>query len=340
MYTINTKNIKYNFILILILILGACTLSPSLVKASYSVTPLVIDELLEARDIITKTITIENTGTQPYSVYPTVNNISLEEGGTIEEFLAPVESDRTASLASWLEISRQGIDLMPGMKKELTLTIRVNPNPAPGTYHAFVGFPHGGNRPEAEIKLGGGVPGTMITVTIEDQKSELLKLSKFIVSRFVTKNENQAAVFSFTNPGDEPVVPKGEIILYDSTGKEVRTLPINENNATIKPGEEFSFTGTVPTEGLFGKYKAYLSVEYGTQRASIQDTSFFYVFPMKTLLIVFCILSILVIIVAWYVHKKYLDEDEMIDDSERLTVRVREGTSEPKHHDIDLKNVE
>ncbi len=323
-------------ILSLTLFLSVSTFA--LASTSYTVSPMVIDLKSEARDIVEKEITITNTGTSPVTIYPSVNNISLQEGGTIDKFLAPVESDRTTSLASWLEISRLGIDLQPGAVKTLTLTLRVTPNPVPGTYHAFIGFGNGGNRDEAEKQVvNGQAPGIVMTVTIADNKNEFLKLSKFIISRFVTKVDNQAAVFTFKNPGDEVLVPQGEIILYDGTGKEVGTMPVNSENVSISPGGEYTFTGTVPVAGLFGKYKAFLSVEYGsTQRASLQDTSFFYVFPLKVLLILLGAFVLCVALIAWFVHKKYFDDDELIDDSERLMVHVRDSVSEPKHHDVDL----
>ncbi len=311
--------------------------SPAHANVSYTVSPLIIDTKAEARDIITKDITISNTGTAPISIYPTVNEISLKEGGTIEEFKQAVVSDRTRSVTSWLEISRLGVDLQPGASKTIPLTIRMSPTSVPGVYHAFIGFGNGGNRDEAEKQVWSGqAPGTVVTITIADDKKEFLKLSKFIVSRFITSSENQAAVFSFRNPGDETLVPSGEIILYDKTGKEVGSLPVNSDAVSIPPGGEQTFTTAVPVSGMFGKYKAFLSVEYGsTQRASLQDTSFFYVFPFRTILIILAVLVVCAILIGWYVHKKYFDGGDT-DDSERLTVHVRDAQSEPKHHDIDL----
>jgi hypothetical protein len=322
---------------LLILILSLIFASSSWASQEYTVSPLVIDESLEGRDIVIKDITITNTGSQPVTIYPTVNNISLKEGGTIEKFLQPVESDRTTSLASWIEISRLGIDLKVTETKTIPLTLRINPNPVPGTYHALVSFPTGGTRDEAEKHIAeGGVPRTVITVTIADSKSEFLKLTRFIVDKFVTSPNNQAAVFTFNNPGDETVTPNGEIIFYDSRGREVGVATVNPESLSIKPGEEKLFATPVPISGLFGKYKAYLSVDYGTkQRASLQDTSFFYVFPVKIIGIVLLVLIIGAIVMSWHVHKKYFDE--AVDDSERITVHVRTSEREAMHHDIDLK---
>jgi hypothetical protein len=305
--------------------------------AGYTVSPLVIDVDAKARDILTRTITITNTGSQPVTVFPTVNNISLKEGGTIDTFLPPVESDRTASLASWIEIKRLGVDLQQGESKVFDVTFRIHPTPVAGTYHALIGFGYGRNRDEAEAQVKNGqAPGTVVTLTIEDETNEFLKLAKFIVDRFVTSPDNEAAVYSFRNPGDEVLVPKGEIILYDNTGKEVGSVSVNAENISIPPGGEHTFTGRIPTEGMFGKYKAFLSVEYGsTQRASVQDTSFYYVLPLKKMLLILFILAVLVMVGAWYIHKKYLDTES--HDADRLMFHVRETESESREHDVNLK---
>ncbi len=313
--------------------------SVSFANVSYQVAPLVIDAEVEARDIISKVITITNNGDQPVTVYPSVNNISIDAGGTIQKFFSPVDSDRTVSLTSWIEISRMGIDLPIGGSKTVDLTLRINPNPVPGVYHAFVGFGYGRNRDEAEAQVASGrAPGTILTVTLDDKKLEILKLSRFIIDRFVTGGENQAALYTIKNPGDEVLVPSGEIIFYNSKGAEVGNLPVNAEGKAIPPGEEYQFTAEVPVHGLFGKYKAFLNVEYGNnQQASVQDTSFFYVLPLKTLLLIFGVVAVFVIISALYIHKRYFDVDvEMVDDSEHLPLHHRPTYSDPLHHDIDL----
>lgn len=304
---------------------------------SFTISPLVIDTSAEARDIISKKISITNTGTQPVTIYPTVNNIEMSEGGTIQEFIPQVMSDQQRSLASWIEIKRGGIDLPMGATKTVDLTIRMHPSPAPGVYHAFVGFGHGENSDEAKRRVEQGLaPGTVITVTVEDKKQEVLKLARFIIDRVVTKPDNRAAAYTIKNPGDTPLTPKGDILIYDGKGSEVAALRINEEGSTIAPGEEKEFQATVPTQGLFGKYKAFLSVEYGSgQLASLQDTAFFYVLPLKMALIIFGAMLVVFVLIALLIHRKYFNED--VDDADQLSFHIRPVYSEPLHHDIDLK---
>jgi hypothetical protein len=314
-------------------------LAPSVYAGvSYSVLPLVIDENVEARDIKEHTLTLQNNGDVPVTIYPTVNNISLNAGGSIEEFLTPVESDQTSSLSTWIEIGRGGIDLFPGQTKTVTLTLRVNPNAKPGEYHALVGFPYGGIRDEAESKLKrGDAPGTIVSVSFEDERNALLKISRFLVDRFVTNSENSAATYLIKNPGEEPLVPAGEVVFYNSRGAEVGAVPVNPEKISIMSGEEHVFTAGVPAKGLFGRYKAFLNVEYGEgNAASVQDTTFFYVIPLKGLLIVLGGILAAVLLISLYVHRRYFDE--IADDgSDFLPVHVRERASDPLHHDIDLR---
>jgi hypothetical protein len=306
---------------------------------SYTVTPLVIDTKAEARDILNYEITLTNTGSQPVDIYPSVNNISVNEGGTIQKFLPPSMSDRTASLAAWIEINRGGVHVAKGESKTVPMTIHIGPSPKPGVYHALIGFGHGGNSFSAQKEVkNGSAPGVVVTVNIDQNQTELLRLSRFVINRFVTAAKNQDASYVINNPGDKTLVPQGDIIFYDSRGVEVASLPVNPDKVSIPAGKEKTFNVSVPTKGLFGKYKAFLSVEYGSQLASVQDTEFFYVFPFKILMIILGVLTLLVAFVSFYIHRRYLDAS-IERDMDLLHFHIKETPSEPKEHDIDLKQL-
>lgn len=333
MFTFSTQRIAFIFLL------AFFAVEPAYANIAYTVTPLVIDEEIEPRDIIEREITLTNTGDVPVTIYPTVNNIAVDEGGAMKEFITQVMSDQTTSLAAWIEISRAGIDLRAGEVKTINLTLRVNPGAKPGTYHAFVGFAHGGNRDEAERKVKQGTaPGIVVSTSLKDTKVTLLKLARFAISRFVVQEANTASSFTMRNPGDEPLVPHGEIIFYDSKGVEVGTTAVNPDNVVIPPGGEHEFQGTVPISGLFGKYKAFLSVEYGTQnRASLQDTAFFYAIPLRTLIIVLSLVLVCMLFVSLYLHRRYFGTEDD-DGSEPLPLHIKDTASDPLHHDIDLRS--
>lgn len=304
----------------------------------YTALPLVIDISAEKRDILTKEITVTNTGIPPVTLYPSVNSISLNEGGDIEEFVSASMLDRTTSVTSWIEISRAGITLQSGESRVLPVTLRINPNVKDGVYHAFIGFGHGRTSTDAKALVDSGqAPGTIITIRVAEEINEFIKLSRFLIDKFVISAENESVQYKVNNPGDTLITPAGDIIFYDSRGIEVASVPVNPEKKAIKPGEEQTFTTSAPAEGLLGKYKAFLSVEYGVANiASVQDTTFFYVIPWKKLLFILLILLVTGGVIAYVLHKKYINENEE-EDVDRIPLHHKETLSEALHHDIDLK---
>lgn len=318
--------------------------SPLFVGAEgYVVTPLVIDVDAEARDIINETITITNNAPYITSIFATVNEISLDEGGGITEFKGPTMVDRTNSITSWIEITRGEINLKPGETREVPVTIRMNPNTVPGEYHALIGFGSGRVREEAETLVQNGLaPRVVVTVRVADKKVEFVDLEGFRVEKFVTENNNQAIRYTLTNPGDTTVVPTGEIVLYDSGGREIKTINANPENKSLEPGQTVELTAGVPVSDMIGKHKAFLNVRYGAgQQAAVYDTAFFYALPWKKLLIIFGVIIFITTLITVLLYRRYMrdDEEDLHDDEHvhSINFKFKEVPSEAKDHDVNLK---
>ena len=218
--------------------------------------------------------------------------------------------------------------------------MRVNPNAAAGVYHAYVSFPSGTNRDEAEQSIAGGnAPGVIVNVTVDKKTVELLNLSVFNVDRFVIKDNNDAVHYLVKNTGDDDVKPTGDIIIYNGRGEEAGTIPVNPDGVTVKAGESKTFTANVPLKGLIGKYKAYLSLHYGSsQLAQLQDTAYFYAIPWKKLVALFIGVLLIALALSLLVHRRYGTEGDD-DGSDQLPMHVRDHiSSTPIHHDIDMKS--
>ncbi len=306
---------------------------------AYSVAPVIVDRTLEPRSIESFDIVITNDTGAILQLFPAVNNVSVGLTGGIESFVPASMSDRTSSLASWVELSRAPIELGPGQSATTTVTLRVIADASPGTYHALISFPDGRNRDEAEARIqNGGAPSTMLTVTIEKKTREELGLSGFIIDRFVLSPDNEAAAYTVANSGDTDIVPTGDILIYNHRGEEVAQVPVNPTGIIVKAGETVVMRASLPTAGLAGKYKAYLSLKYGSeQRAHIQDTAFFYAIPWKKLLVLFFGLLLVAIAISLLVHRRYERASDDDDGSAYLPLHVKDGVSGAAHHDIDMK---
>lgn len=325
--------------LLTVLVFTACFFSAGTLAnaAGYTVAPLVLNFDLEKREIVSQNITLTNNSSRMIRLYATVNNVATNGDGVVESFVQKVEADRTNTATTWVEISRQRIEIKPGEKKEVPFTIRMNPETAPGDYNVFVGFAEGSNRPQAEALVRQGqAPGTILHIAVDQEQNQFLRLEQFGVDKFVTGSDVEPLTFTLANPGRVDVVPAGEVIFYDNNGIEVQALPLNAQGQPVPAEGEAQYSMEVPDELRLGKYKAFLSVEYGDNlTASVHDTAFFYILPIKQVIIIFLVILVFAVLIALYVHRRY-DVGDDDDGAESVAMYVREGKSADLHHDIDL----
>ncbi len=325
--------------LVYILVIFACL--PTFSEASnHSVSPLIIDLELEKRDIIHKEITVTNHSGKQLRVFPSVHTVAIDDDGAIEAFTEPsMVDDKASSITSWIQVPRKRIEILAGESVTIPVTIKIHPEVKPGEYHAVIGLGDGSNSPQAVKKVRAGTaPGTVIRISIDKVQNQFLRLEKFAVERFVTENDEGTISYILHNPGDDPVVPAGEIIFYNNSGGEIYSLPVNPDAMSIASGKTEKITDDVPDDFKIGKYKAFLSVEYGEHlTSSVHDTAFFYVLPLKQLILIFVIVLVVALLIALYVHRRYDVEDEVeVSESADVPMYLRTNRSESQDHDIDL----
>tara|TARA_B100002051_G_C16745815_1_gene647542 strand:- start:14903 stop:15886 length:984 start_codon:yes stop_codon:yes gene_type:complete len=308
----------------------------------HTIRPFLMDMTLDARQINTETAVLTNN--EPHAklrFFATVNEISIDKEGEIKEFISPVMTDRTNTVTSWIEVKRSRIEVNPGESVEVPITVRVNPFAQPGEYYAFVGFVPTSNRPLAEAAaMKGEADGVILKITIADNRSDSMKISGFLIERFITNDEKRDIEVVIENTGELPSAPQGEIIFYDSRGVEINATPFNEEGVVIEPGESKTLTGSVPLDENLGRFKANISLTYGTnQAASLFDSASFYLMPIHMLLAVFAAILVTIIVITLLLRRAF--STGVIDDEhgEEVIMFVREGNHdpEPKDHDINLK---
>ena len=272
--------------------------------APLTVSPVVIDEKAKARDILKQTVILKNNSDRKLSVYPSVNDIDPSAGE--EGFVSAQDSeDRSASLANWIELSRGVIELEPGAEKEVPFVIRVNMNAVANTYHAQITFAEGGDRNSAESR--GSLARVTVNLEVQADIKELLQLNKFITDNVFFSGDDVLFNYQLENIGNQELLPRGEIRIYNRKGEEVASIPVNGDSKTISPENMTQMASVWSAVQGFGKFKAFLTIDYGkTQTASVQDTIYFWIIPWQQLLAVFVGCLIAVIVSAFYFHR-YLE---------------------------------
>lgn len=301
--------------------------------ASYTLAPLLIDRDAAPRDIVNEVIVLSNNTEAKVTLYPTVNDVTVGLEGGVEDFVPPSMSDRTASLASWIELPRAGLELLPGERREVPLTIRITGTAAPGDYHAMIAYAPGRSVDEAMALIrSSDAPTTLINLKIIDDVDEMLRISRFSVTKFLMKPKDDALSFDLENFGDTDLKPEGDVIVYDQRGVERASFSINTQGVSILPGEKKTFSLPVPLEGLFGKYKASLSVRYGAANSALNDVAYFYVFPWQKLALAFAAFIIGALAIALFLHHRYGSAE--IDESDEVLLHIRDTRSDRHERDI------
>lgn len=321
-----------------IFVLMVLATSATVQASDVTIRPFLIDETLLPRDVSTKTITVKSDyDIRKAVLFATVNEITLDAAGEIKEFVSPVMTDRTNTITSWIEISRGRIEVPPGETVEVPLTVRVHPQAQPGEYTAFIGLIEAANRDKAEaLALAGEAKGVLLKITVSDQRKETMSITSFLIDRFVTGEDRRAIEIAVENKGDITSAPTGEIIFYDSRGREVDSIPVQ--GKSINPGETGILAGVVPLPEKLGRFKANVTLHYGeTQQASLFDTTYFYLVPLYPLMLLFAAVLVVSIIIALMFRRAFFSH-ETDDDCQEVTMYVRDGHEpNPKDHDIDLK---
>ena len=266
-----------------------------------SVTPIIINQKVKARDIIKQTITVTNTSNRKLNLYPSVYDVSPSEG-TQEFVKAEGSFERSVSLANWIELSRGILELGPGEEKIIPFTVRTHLDAPPATYHARIVFSEGTTRESAEEK--DPLVSVLVNIEVQPDIKEVLQLNTFFTETFFLAGDDVLFNFQVENIGNQELKPTGEIRIYDRKGAEVASVPVNESGATFSPEQTEQLASVWTAARGFGKYKAFLNIDYGaSQRASIQDTVYFWIVPWKQLTAFFVVSILLMLFMVFYYHR-------------------------------------
>ncbi len=269
--------------------------------ADLTVVPVVVDEKAKARDILKEAITVTNTTQRKLNLYTTVNDVTPQEGQ--EEFVSALGADdKKDSLANWIEISRGVVELKPGETREIPFVVRVSLNALPGTYHADISFYEGSTLAEAQARSPLGV--VTVNTDVQAEIKESMQLNKFVTDSFFFSGDDVLFNYQLENIGNQSLMPKGEIRIYDRKGREVASVPVNPDGKSFTPEQAAQLASAWSSAQGFGKFKAFLNIDYGNnQSGSLQDTVFFWIIPWQQLAAIFVVSVIAIIVSALYFHR-------------------------------------
>ena len=255
-------------------------------RDSINTKPSIIEEVVDAGDVKTYSITITNQSERIETFYPAVENMK-----GISDQGAPLftNDDETGfGLSDWASIHQDSITLDSGEVGEFSFTMSVPKEAGPrGYYGAFFVT----RQAPEQRRTGAAVDfkvGTLLSFRIQGDAYEEAVIREFTVGKNIYQNKEKVEfAIVVENLGNVLARPRGVINLINMFGDQVEQIPINHPRpGGVFPGSSRTFkVEWEPESTQFGRIYAELDLTYGeTGVRTISDKVSFWVLPIMAML--------------------------------------------------------
>ncbi|MBU4217257.1 DUF916 domain-containing protein [Candidatus Parcubacteria bacterium] len=347
---------KINFLLVFLSFLSLIFLQTDFVKAQNAsevgikISPVRVEELVEPGQVLQREIKVTNSSDIPKTLFAYLKDFRAnedDESGTPRLIKPGTETGNF--VASWIEITDQGMDFKPGEEKTVSFVIRVPDNVGPGGYYGGVFF--GSEAPKIDVNSpdkGAGMSiaqqaGSLVLLQVKGEVDERADVREFNTNKdfYGTPFDVEFAI-RIQNSGNIHIKPLGEIRIENMFGKEVKIIDVNNGGGNVLPNSKRKFTEHWKDDFGFGKYTAKLGLSYGTSasnggqgKQSIYIEKDFWIIPWKIVGPV--LISLIITLLIFFFIIKFYKDRAVRGAMQRAGVtnakisKARRGTSPTAH---------
>lgn len=270
------------------------------VGQALEIAPPVINLKVNPGQSITTQITIRGVSNEPLLVTGQVNDFTAggNEDGTPKILLDEGESS-PYSLKSWVGPLPQLL-LEPKKVENMTVTINVPADAAPGGYYGVVRFT--GTPPELKdtgVSLSASL-GSLLFIRVNGDAKEGLDVEEFSTHKdggagWLFESAPINFVERLKNTGNTHLQPAGQITITDMFGQKVATVNVNLPPRNILPQSTRKFeqpldSAVIGNKMLFGRYTAELRLTYGDKQQVVTSSLTFWIVPWRLIAILIALL--------------------------------------------------
>jgi len=266
------KNISCLIIFLLTLFIVFSNSSLVLAQSiGIKISPVKLEELVDPGQVISRQLKITNDSPIPRNFFVYLRDFGAE-GESGQAKLLPPGTDYGYSIASWIDITSEGIDFLAYEEKIINYQIRVPADIGPGGYRGAILM--GTEPPRLQIdseEKGAGMSiaqqtASLVLLQVKGDVDETANIREFNSDKdFYSTPFDINFLVRIENIGNVHVKPHGAVKISNMFGKEVEVIRVNEKGGNILPGSIRRFSN-IHWEGknAFGKYTATLGLTYGT----------------------------------------------------------------------------
>jgi len=290
-------------------------------SSGIKISPVKVEEMADPGQRLRSEVSITNESGEAKTFYVYLRDFKSEGEAGGARLIAP-GSEEGNYLASWIDITKEGLFLNPGQEMSVPFTVNVPESAGPGGYFGAIVF---GTEPprlqqENEDKGAGmAIAQQTAALVLLRIKGDVLEDAQ--VLEFNTDKDFYGTPFNvdFTvrieNSGNVHIKPFGSISIKNMFGKEISVVKVNEKGGNILPKSIRNFAGNVWSgDNAFGKYTATLGITYGVSvddggqgKSSLVSVKSFWIIPWRILapvfLVLFFISGMFVLFVRFYKNK-------------------------------------
>ena len=271
-------------------IASAETTSSTASGQALEIAPPVINLTADPGQTITAQISLRDISTSSLIVSNEINDfIAQGETGNPKILL---EGDEVSpySLKGWIN-PLGSLTLKPKEIRSIPITIKVPADAAPGGYYGVIRFT--GTPPDLDgtgVSLSASL-GSLILLRVNGAATENMDLKEFslnVSNKTGTFFESTPINFvvRLENTGNVHEQPVGKATITDMFNNKIAIVNINLQKRNVLPKSIRKFTETLDSRTignkiLFGRYKADLTITYGTGSKIITDSITFWVIPYR-----------------------------------------------------------
>ena len=274
---------------------------------SLSVSPTIFDMSANPAQEWTSTVRVVNPNPYELKVFADVVNF-LPDGEAGQGRFVPVidEESKGQSMAEWIDVTREEIVIPPEQTRELSFTIRVPEDAAPGGHFAAMLI---GTKPPVGQANSQMITSQIVTsllfLRVTGDVNEEGSIRSFRTQNRIIERPETTFELRFENKGNVHILPQGEIKITNMWGQERGVIPINRNTlfGNVLPDSvrqyNFSWTSEWSVADM-GRYTAIASLAYGEdgRKFSSSETTF-WVLPWKAFLLVVALFVGFVYLITW-----------------------------------------
>ncbi len=230
------------------------------------VGPIRIEELVEPGEVVTKKVKVTNLADVSQIFYVYVMDFTAQgEGGGVVLYQTGIQEG--PFLGSWVEATKEGISFNPGQEKEIPITFRVPKEVGPGGYYGAIVF--GPKPPQINPAEGSVIALThqaavLVLFHVLGEVDENARIREFATDKNIYSAPFRVQFLTrIENLGNVHIKPVGSIKITNMRGKEAANLAVNPSGGNVLPKIIRRFENTWEGNFGFGKYAAFLVLNYG-----------------------------------------------------------------------------